>query len=141
MTKLFKFPIVMIDARKEDSGRVLGIGGGADSEYVIGEAELPAEDFIGILDRWLPSSESYEKAQEGIFEACHVIFGHSGSWTCAWPKEKFKARLEAFLLKQAGENPDMQTIILNPKQIDFIMSLSDKKEEDKNEEEDGEKDT
>ncbi len=131
MSKLFKFPIVMIDARKEDSSRSLGLTAldSTDSEYIIGEAELPAEDFVGVLDRWLPSTESYEKAQEGEFEACFVIFAHSGSWTCAWNKDKFKRKMEDFLKKETV--PDVQTLLLNQKQIEYIMSIKDddKKEE------------
>ena len=124
---LFRMPVILIDGRKEDQGKNLGIPGEANIEYVVGDLEVPADDFIGVVDRWLPTDESYEKAQEGHFEACYVIFGHSGNWVCVWNKEKFKRKLREHQAAQAGDD---KTIVLNMEQVEYLKSLADKGEVD-----------
>jgi len=101
--ELFTFPIVMIDGdneeRKMKNKPDLGIPSeDAEEEYdmVFGEAEYPYWDFIGIEDRWLPSTDSFNKAIDGKFEACIVRFLHAGQLLVPWSKKKFKAELSKF---------------------------------------------
>ena len=103
---LFKFPIVEADgnieqrklSKKERFGNMPDDDGEEEEmDIAYGEAECPCRFFIGLYDRWLPSDESFRKAQEGIFEACHVTFSTIGSFLVPWTKEKFKKEYKKFV--------------------------------------------
>jgi hypothetical protein len=105
LDELFTFPIVMIDGdneeRKMRNKPDLGLPSVSDDdeeEYdmVFGEAEYPYWDFIGVEDRWLPSTESFKKALEQKFEGCIVRFLHAGQLLVPWSKKKFKAEIKRF---------------------------------------------
>lgn len=104
LDELFNFPIVMIDGdneeRKMRNKPDLGIPEIEENEdeydMVFGEAEYPYFDFIGIEDRWLPNTESLDKALTGKFEACMVRFLHVGQLLVPWSRRKFKAELVKF---------------------------------------------
>jgi len=133
LDELFNFPIVMIDGdneeRKAKNKPDLGIAMDTqdDEEYdmVFGEAEYPYWDFIGIEDRWLPSTESLDKAMGGKFEACIVRFLHAGQLLVPWSRKKFKAELikftEAYDLAHPKQveraKPQLQIMALTPDQF------------------------
>ena len=80
---LFKFPIIMVDGDNEEKKlnrkESLALDEEDELDIIIGEAECPYYDLIAITDRWIPGQEGLDKALEGEFDACHVIFGSSGS--------------------------------------------------------------
>lgn len=128
LSKLFSFPIVMIDGDNEErklrQSERTGFGEEEEAELIIGEAEVPFYDFISITDRWLPTSESREKAINGEFEACGVIFANSGSFVVPWTKKRFKRELTKF----AKDHPEEDMVLTQ----ESLLSLKDmiKKNED-----------
>lgn len=115
LDELFVFPIVMIDGdneeRKMKNKPDLGIPSEEEEEeydMVFGEAEYPYWDFIGVEDRWLPSTESFGKAINGKFEACIVRFLHAGQLLVPWSKKKFKSELARFASVYEAEHPPKQ---------------------------------
>lgn len=115
LDELFTFPIVMIDGdneeRKLKNKPDLGIDiEGEEEEYdmLFGEAEYPYWDFVGIEDRWLPSTESLNKAMQGKFEACIVRFLHAGQLLVPWTKKKFKAEIAKFQSIYEAAHPPKQ---------------------------------
>lgn len=103
LTKLFRFPIIMIDGdneeRKMEKNKLMDKEE-AEVDIIIGEAECPYYDFVSVTDRWLPTEESLEKALQGTFEACNVIFSQSGPFIVPWTRSKFKKELAKFIEKQ-----------------------------------------
>lgn len=129
LDELFTFPIVMIDGdneeRKMRNKPDLGLPNveQEEEEYdmVYGEAEYPYWDFIGIEDRWLPSTESFQKALDGRFEGCIVRFLHAGQLLVPWSKKKFKLELAKFQQAYETAHPPKQ---IEKKATIPIMTLS-----------------
>lgn len=101
LENLFAFPIVMVDGeeeqRREEQSKMLDLPNYDDEmEVFVGQAELPYYDFLGILDRWGPTKESKEKARNGEFDHCMVMFHNAGTFMVPWPKKKFKDKLQEF---------------------------------------------
>lgn len=132
LDELFTFPIVMIDGDNEEKKMRnkpdLGLTNSAeeDEEYdmVFGEAEYPYFDFIGIEDRWLPSTESLDKALAGEFDACMVRFLHVGQLLVPWSKRKFKKEIakfaDAFELShppKQDKKPELRIMALSAEQF------------------------
>jgi len=119
LDKLFKFPIVMVDGNKEEEKEKFRKLINKDDEpdevdIIIGEAEQPYFDLIGITDRWMPDDESFEKAKRSKFNACTVTFMHTGSFVVPMNKEKFKKKFQEFVdsLPKEEETEDAQIHIL-----------------------------
>ena len=112
LNHLFTFPIIMIDGasedKKEHNSEILGLPLNDDIELIEGEACIPYYDFISVSDRWLPTEQSLQDAVEGKFDACGVLFAHSGTFIVPWSKEKFKKELTKFLSKQPKESSSMR---------------------------------
>ncbi len=128
LEELFTFPTVMIDGDNEEKKMRnkpdLGIPGeDEDEEYdiVYGEAEYPYWDFIGIEDRWLPSTESLQRAMEGKFEACIVRFLHAGQILVPWSRKKFKTEIAKFQALYEAAHPKQAE---KPKAAIPIMTLT-----------------
>lgn len=104
---LFSFPIIMVDGdnedRKEQRSEMLAMDTDDDIDVIEGEACIPYYDFISISDRWLPTDESLQNALERKFDACGVIFAHSGTYIVPWNKEKFLQKLKKFISLQPEE--------------------------------------
>lgn len=98
---LFKFPIIMVDGDNEEKKfrrkENLALDEEDELDIIIGEAECPYYDLIAITDRWTPGDAGVNKALDGEFDACHVIFGSSGSYIVPWPKAKFKEEYKKFV--------------------------------------------
>lgn len=116
LDELFAFPTVMIDGdneeRKMRNKPDLGLPSEEEEEeydIVYGEAEYPYWDFVGIEDRWLPTTESLQLAMTGKFEACIVRFLHAGQILVPWTKKKFKAELAKFQAAYEAAHPPKQT--------------------------------
>jgi len=113
---LFKFPIVMVDGNREEQkdrqNELLAIDSREEPEVIRGEAECPYYDFISVADRWLPSDRSFSKAMDGRFDACSVIFLHSGTYVVPWSKEKFKEEISKFAEKAKKEEKDENMKVL-----------------------------
>ena len=138
---LFTFPIVMIDGDNEErkikeKTRFGDLPNQEDEEteydMVYGEAEYPYWDFIGVEDRWLPSTESWEKAMKGKFEACIVRFLHAGQLLVPWNKKKFKSELAKFQQTYEAANPKQ-----NEKKVPEIRIMNLTAEQFKKATEDG----
>ena len=128
---LFTFPIVMIDGdneeRKMKNKPDLGIPTEDDEEeydMVFGKAEYPYFDFIGVEDRWLPSSDSLARAMTGDFDACIVRFLHAGQLLVPWTRKKFKAEFAKFVNEYENSNPrqekksaELRIVSLTPEQF------------------------
>jgi hypothetical protein len=100
--ELFKFPIIMIDGnieeKKQKDSEMLGLSlGEPEPDIIYGEAECPYYDFLSISDRWLPTDESFDKAKNGEFDACNVVFLNSGGYIVPMSKEEFKEKLNKFI--------------------------------------------
>ncbi len=128
LEELFTFPVVMIDGdneeRKMRNKPDLGLPDEDEEEFdiVYGEAEYPYWDFIGVEDGWLPSTESFDKARKGIFEACRVRFLHVGERMVPWNKKKFKAKLQEFQAMYEAAHPPK--VADKPKQAIPVMTLT-----------------
>lgn len=100
---LFVFPIALVDGENEEKKRErnksLALDESEEVDIVIGEAEVPYYDFISVTDRWLPSQRSLDKALNGKFDACYVVFANSGGFVVPWNKQKFKEKLKEFISK------------------------------------------
>ena len=98
--KHIKFPVILVDGAQADSqfekNESMGLEGETYPEYVIGEAEVPYDDYSHIVDLWKPSLDSYDKARDKIFDCCLVYFQTCGTYMVPMNKEKFKKKLEAF---------------------------------------------
>lgn len=134
LDELFKFPIIMIDGNKEEErenkSRLLGIPSAEEElDIITGEAECPYYHFISVTDRWLPTERSYQLALEGKFEACSVMFYHTGTFVVPWPKEKFKKELSKFIKKlniqETNEDSDTKQNIrvLNMTKKEFLDTI------------------
>lgn len=130
LEELFTFPMVVIDGdneeRKEKRKLDMNLPSEADAEFdlIFGEAEYPYWDFIGIEDRWLPNSNSFEKALDGKFEACLVRFANVGQLLVPWSKRKFKAELLKFAADYEAKHPrerEIKILNLTPEQAEKIM--------------------
>lgn len=115
LDELFVFPIIMIDGdneeRKIKNKPDLGLPDQDEEEeydMIFGEAEYPYWDFIGIEDRWLPSTESFNKAMDSKFEGCMVRFLHAGQLLVPWTKKKFKAEIAKFADQYETSHPAKQ---------------------------------
>ena len=137
---LFKFPIVMVDGNREEEkerqGQILAIES-APPDIIMGEAECPYYDFISVADRWLPSDKSFDRALDGKFDACSVIFQNSGTFVVPWTRTRFKEELTKFAENvKKEEKSDEKMQVLKISKEDFIrnlgatLQLSTKKEED-----------
>lgn len=131
LQNLFRFPILMVDGTLEEKKTMLGLPGQDQLDVVQGFAECPFQDFVSVTDRWLPTSESFEKAQEGDFEACFVVFATSGHFIVPWTREKFKKEFQAFVENLPQETP---IIHVTKEQMKKILESSDNKEKDDGEE-------
>lgn len=127
LNELFKFPIVMIDGdneeRKAAENRLMNKGddeGRTEYDIIIGEAEYPYFNFIGIEDRWQPSSRSLAKAKTGKFDSCGVRFVNAGYLLVPWNKEKFKEKIKQFseeyeaTLPPKPETKELRILTLTP---------------------------
>lgn len=111
---LFEFPILMVDGTLEEKKNVLGLKDGSELDIVYGYAECPFHDFVSVSDRWIPTQESFEKAQDGRFDACFVIFSHSGSFVVPWTRQKFKKEYIKFVNSIVLEGiPDIKLLKLD----------------------------
>lgn len=122
---LFKFPIVMVDGDSEEKKHRLDLPNDDGSlDLIYGEAEIPYHDFVGVVDRWLPTRDSLERALDRDFDACFVNFGAAGSFLVPWSKEKFKREFKKFTLN-IQIDPDSNMRVINNKRqlIDFIKEL------------------
>lgn len=129
LDELFTFPIIMIDGDNEekkikDKEKFGSLPNQEDAEeeydMVFGEAEYPYWDFIGLEDRWLPSSGSFQKALDGKFDGCIVRFLHAGQLLVPWTKRKFKAELLKFQQEYEVAHPKQPE---KPKQT-IVMALA-----------------
>lgn len=114
MDELFTFPIINIDGDNEEKkqkekqkfGELLNKEDDEEQyDIVYGEAEYPYWNFIGVEDRWIPNSESLQKALAGKFDACLVRFLHVGQLLVPWSKKKFKSELQKFAEAYEAANP------------------------------------
>lgn len=142
LDELFMFPIVMIDGDNEekkirDKERFGDLTNNEDPEeeydMIFAEAEYPYWDFIGIEDRWLPSTESFKRALGGKFEGCIVRFLHAGQLLVPWTKKKFKSEIQKFQEQYDQTHPKQdkkQTIVMAvpPEQYKKIIDGDDKAE-------------
>lgn len=108
LSKLFAFPIIMVDGDKEDRKargmQDLGLKEEEeDIQFIIGEAECPYYDFVSVTDRWVPTDASFNNAIEGKFDACGVTFATSGSFIVPWNKKRFKKELAKFIESQPDD--------------------------------------
>jgi hypothetical protein len=143
LEELFTFPIVMIDGENEEKkqedrerlGDILSKPS-EDDEYdiIYGEAEYPYWDFIGVEDRWLPTSGSLQKAIDGKFDACIVKFVNVGQLLVPWSKKKFKSEItkfgEAYNTKKPAKDRELKVITLSPEQVEKIMKDGKREEEE-----------
>lgn len=104
---LFTFPIIMVDGDNEDKKyeehEKLGMGGDDDPDIIEDEACIPYYDFVSVSDRWQPTSVSLNKAMSGKFDACGVLFAHSGTFIVPWTKERFIKEMKKFIEKLPKE--------------------------------------
>lgn len=134
LDELFTFPIIMIDGENEerkyrDRQKFSELTNSSDEDeqdydMVLGQASYPYFDFIGLEDRWIPGTESLERAMQGDFEACAVRFLHAGQLLVPWTKEKFKDEIRKFaenydLLhpQKSGKVPEVKVITITPDQF------------------------
>lgn len=136
LDELFTFPIVLIDGDNENKKREsshLYKDDDIDIDMIFGEAEYPFTDFMGIEDRWLPSSGSLNKALDGKFDACVVNFARVGQLLVPWSKKKFKAELikfaENYDVTHAKINPEIQILKISPEQLKELMENKTKQNE------------
>jgi len=92
---LFTFPIILMDGKNEQKKSVYSED--PDPDMIYAEADVPFYDFLCVVDRWLPTQESLEKAMDGKFEACYVDFGQAGNYLVPWNKQKFKNEFDRFV--------------------------------------------
>lgn len=115
---LFTFPIIMVDGnnedRKHEQGERLGLDTSDEVDLIEGEASIPYYDFISISDRWLPTDASLQNALNGKFDACGVLFAHSGTFIVPWSKGKFISKLKRFMQALAPEETPTYRIISSP---------------------------
>lgn len=126
LEQLFRFPVALVDGdneeRKMRAKRDMGDLPNQPSEFeefdiIFGEAEYPYWDVIGIEDRWLPTTESFNKAMAGEFEACLVRFMHVGQVLVPWSKKKFKANLNKFAAEYDLAHPPKEQKVLKIKTL------------------------
>jgi hypothetical protein len=103
---LFKFQTIVIDDEEEDDEVQRLIGDGmskgkviTEDDLIFLEVELPYHEFGGIMDRWIPTNESFKRIKEGKVDACYVLFGNCGNFLVPGTKEKFKKKLKDFIDK------------------------------------------
>ena len=100
LENLFTFPIVIRDGeeeeKKQERNTIMALSADDYKEVFIGEAEVPYFDFLGVIDKWGYTEESREKARNGIFDHCYVMFATSGTFLVPWNKKKFKEKLIEF---------------------------------------------
>lgn len=123
---LFKFPIAMVDGNREEEkerqGQILAIETDPP-DVIMGEAECPYYDFISVADRWLPSDKSFNRALDGKFDACSVIFQNSGTFVVPWSRAKFKEELTKFAESVKKEEKDETMKVLKISREDFMRNL------------------
>lgn len=116
LDKLFKFPILQIDGdeeeRKEELAKSLSMEKG-EYELIPGEAMCPYYELVAIMDKWVPTEESKEKARDGVYEHCMVTFSSSGSYIVPWKKEKFLKNMEKFIESLPKEPNPFEMIVRN----------------------------
>lgn len=128
LEKLFKFPVIVLDGDKEEKKheRIERLGLPSEDEepvrIITAEIEVPYFDFVSVMDRWLPTDDSYEKALNGEFDACWVVFLHSGGFLVPWNKSKFKREYKKFVDLLPKEVP----IVLNFKTKEDLLDFYDK---------------
>lgn len=126
LDNLFKFPILMIDGTMEEKKQALGLPSEGELDLIQGFAECPFQDFVSVADRWVPTADSFEKAQNGEFDHCFVVFSHSGQFIVPWTREKFKKKYIEFVNKI--EPPVVEVSIEEMKKI--IEKEEQRKKED-----------
>lgn len=105
---LFKFQTIVIDDEEDEEEdavqRLIGDGVSkgktiTEDDLIFLEVELPYHEFGGVMDRWLPTDESFKRIKQGKVDACYVLFGNCGNFLVPGTKEKFKKRLRDFVDK------------------------------------------
>lgn len=94
--KLFKFPMILIDGHEDEQRRKLTNDDNYDTDYIVGEAEVPYYEFLCVYDRWKPITKSLNNAYQGKFDCCSVNFGECGIFLIPWSKERFKREFFKF---------------------------------------------
>lgn len=126
LDNLFKFPILMVDGNVEEKKNMLGLPSESGLNIVKGFAECPFQDFVSVTDRWVPTPESFEKAQQGEFDACFVVFSHSGNFIVPWTRDKFKKKYTDFINSLPVEQP---VIHVSREKMRQILDESEKLED------------
>lgn len=136
LDELFKFPAIMVDPDKEEEKmrrtESFAMKEEEPMDLIYGEAEFPYYDFVGITDRWLPTQESMNKALEGEFDACMVIFANVGPFLVPWTKSKFKKELRKFVseLPKPEAKMNMKMYHINSKDLKEILGKTTESGED-----------
>jgi len=121
LEQLFKFPIAIIDSENEERKRRLGelpnVEEGDEYDIIYAEAEYPYWDLIGMEDRWLPTTKSFDNAMRGEFDACIVKFANVGSLLVPWSKTKFKSALIKFADKYELSRPPKEQRVIKVKTL------------------------
>lgn len=133
---LFKFPILMVDGSMEEKKNILGLTNEEPLDLIRGYAECPFQDFVSVTDRWIPTPESFEKAQNGEFDACFVVFSHSGQFIVPWTREKFKAKYSEFVETIKQEEPPI--IELTMDEMKKLIRKEERKKKTPQKEDEGE---
>lgn len=113
LTDFFSFPVITADGEAEmkkihklnDKKQRYGDMPNDEPEEiepldtVTATAEYPYTLFIGVVDRWLPTEESFDKAKGKNFEACLVTFANLGTHVVPWTRQKFKEKFSKFVME------------------------------------------
>ncbi len=135
---LFTFPVVLVEGNIEEK-RSLYNTVDDDIDYCIGEIDCDPYDFTSVMDMWMPTKDSLEKAkEEQKFDACVVTFKGLGSFLVPWTKKKFKAELDKFVdsmsVPISDEIPEGKRIVrmLSKEDLENLLKhLKDGRDEDK----------
>lgn len=142
LDELFTFPTVMVDGENEDEkmkkAGLLNRDTPDPVDLIYGESEFPYYDFVGIADKWLPTPESLERALNGKFDACIVIFSNVGPLLVPWTRAKFKRELRKFIGTLPKPDPKMKMYHINTEQLEKILEESKEIEDEDKEGEEGE---
>jgi hypothetical protein len=135
LENLFKFEIVMVDGAKEEEKLLKSQKMGMETkkepvDIIMGEAECPYYDLISITDRWLPTEESYQNALNGQFDACSVVFLHSGTYVVPWPKRVFKKRYNEFVSKLPQKKQEKEVQMVGFTKAELMDALKNFPEDD-----------
>lgn len=130
LDKLFTFPIIMVDGDNEEKKGKLGLPGDDNLDIISGEADCPYYDFISVTDRWLPTEESFNRALDGDFDACYVLFANSGGYVVPWSRTRFKKELSKFIETVKTDSPTIENIDISKEALITLLQ-GDKDETDR----------